>query len=81
MPMLELVQEMIFVNTCVKFCHNRLRNEVCRAVTPLGYVRTNVVRTVRTYARTYVRADPYVPCEGIIKKMKIKTIIILHFDI
>ena len=24
---------MIFVNTCVKFRDNRLRNEVCRAVT------------------------------------------------
>ena len=51
MPMFELVQEMMFVNTCVKFRDNRLRNEVCRAVTPLGHVR----------------ADPYIPCEGIIK--------------
>ena len=31
-------QEMMFLNTCVKFRHNRLRNEVCRAVTPLGHV-------------------------------------------
>ena len=27
-------QEMMFVNTCVKFHDNRLRNEVCRAVMP-----------------------------------------------
>ena len=47
MPMFKLVQEMMFVNKCVKFRHNRLRNEVCRAVTPLGHVRTNV-RTGRS---------------------------------
>ena len=34
MPIFELVQEMMFANTCVKFHDNRLRNEVCRAVTP-----------------------------------------------
>ena len=33
MPIFELVQEMMFVNMCVKFRDNRLRNEVCRAVT------------------------------------------------
>ena len=44
------------MNVCVKFCHNRLRNEVCRTVTPLGHVRT------------YVRADPYIPCDGIINR-------------
>ena len=38
MPIFELVQEIMFVNTCVKFRDNRLRNEVCRAVTPLGHV-------------------------------------------
>ena len=54
MPIFELVQEMIFVNTCAKFRDDWLRNEVCRAVTPLGHV--------------YVWADPYIPCEGIIKK-------------
>ena len=54
MPIFELVQEMMLVNTCVKFHHNRLRDEVCRAVTPLEH------------KRTYVRADPYIPCEGII---------------
>ena len=35
MPIFKLVQEMMFVNTCVKFRDNRLRNEVCRAVTPI----------------------------------------------
>ena len=53
MPIFEFVQEMMFVNTCVKFRDNRLRNEVCRAVAPLGHVRTNV------------QADPYIPWEGI----------------
>ena len=33
MPIFELVQEMMFVNMCVKFHDNRLKNEVCRAVT------------------------------------------------
>ena len=47
MPIFELVQEMMFVNMCVKFCDNQLRNEVCRAVTPLGHVRMNV----RTYGQ------------------------------
>ena len=50
-PMFELVQEMMFVNTCVKFRHNRLRNEVCRAVTPLGHVQTNVHMNMRTNVR------------------------------
>ena len=54
----ELVQEMMCVNTCVKFHSNRLRNEGCRAVTPFEYEQT--------YEHTYVRADPYIPCEGII---------------
>ena len=49
MPMFELVQDMMFVNTCVKFRDNLLRNEVCRAVTPLGHAQTNVL------------ADPYIP--------------------
>ena len=40
--MFELIQEMKFVKTWEKFCDNRLRNEVCRAVTPLGHVRTNI---------------------------------------
>ena len=38
---------MMFVHMCVKFCHNRLRNEACRALTPFqggspllgGYIR------------------------------------------
>ena len=34
MPIFELVQEMIFVNTCVISFDNRFRNEVCRAVMP-----------------------------------------------
>ena len=33
MPIFELVHEMMFVNICVKFRDNRLRNEVCRVVT------------------------------------------------
>ena len=33
MPIFKLLQEM-FVNTCVKFRDNQLRNEVCRAVMP-----------------------------------------------
>ena len=41
------------MNMCVKFRDNRLRNEICRAVTPFQY------------KCTYVRADPYIPCEGI----------------
>ena len=40
--MFKLVQEMMFVNTCVKFRHNRLRNELCRAVMPFQYKRTYV---------------------------------------
>ena len=36
MPVFELVQQMMFVNTCVKFRDNQLRNEVCRAVTLSG---------------------------------------------
>ena len=40
--MSELIQEMMFVNTCVKFRDNQLQNKVCRAVTPLGHVQTNV---------------------------------------
>ena len=32
MPILEIIQGMMFVNTCVKFHDNRLRNEVCRVV-------------------------------------------------
>ena len=55
MPMSELVQEMMFVNTCVKFRDNQLRNEACKVVTPFQY------------EQTYVWADPYIPCEGIIK--------------
>ena len=66
MPMFELIQEMMFVNMCVKFHNNPLRNEVCRAVTPLGHVRTNVRTNVCTYVRTYVQEDPYILCEGII---------------
>ena len=34
MPIFELVQETMFVNMCVKFRDNQLRNEVCRVVTP-----------------------------------------------
>ena len=34
MPISKLVQEMMFVNMCVKFRDNWLRNEVCRALTP-----------------------------------------------
>ena len=41
MPIFELVQEMMFVNTRVKFHDNRFRNEVCRAVTPFEHIRMN----------------------------------------
>ena len=58
MSIFEFIQEMMFVNMCVKFRDNRLRNEVCRAVMLLGHVRMNVCM--------YVRADPYIPSEGII---------------
>ena len=34
MPIFELVQEMMFVNMCVKFRDNQLRNEVSRVVMP-----------------------------------------------
>ena len=33
MPNFEIVQEMVFVNMCVKFRDNWLRNEISRAVT------------------------------------------------
>ena len=64
MPMFELVQEMMFVNTCVKFCHNQLRNELCRAVTPSGQVRTNVrtgrsLFTMRGYNNNNSRLNKY----------------------
>ena len=54
MPILELVQEMMFVNTCVKFRDNGLRNEVCRAMTLFEceqtYVRTGrSLYTLRGY--------------------------------
>ena len=58
MLIFELVQEMMFMNACVKFCDNRLRNEVCREMMPFEYKRTNV--------RMYMRSDLYIPCEGII---------------
>ena len=60
MPIFKLEQEIMFVNTCVKFRNNRLRNEVYRAVTPFEWERT--------YEHTYVGTDPYIPCEGIITK-------------
>ena len=41
-PIFELVQEMMFVNMCVRFRDNWLRNEVCRPVTPFKHVRTNI---------------------------------------
>ena len=62
MAMFELVQKMMFVNTSVKFRDNRLRNEVCRAATPLGHVRTNVcvgrsLYTLRGYNKKEVWAN------------------------
>ena len=59
MPIFELVQEMMFVNMWVKFCDNRLRNEVCRAVTPfqvgtspvLGGLHVTCDANVRTRTR------------------------------
>ena len=47
MPIFELVQEMMFVNTYENFRDNRLRNEVFRAVMPFEHIRTNV-RTGRS---------------------------------
>ena len=59
MPIFKLVQEMMFVNTCVKFRDNWLRNEVCRAVMPfqggrsplLGGLHVTCDAHVRTRAR------------------------------
>ena len=60
MPILKLVQEMMFVNMCVKFRDNRLRNEVRRAVTPfqgdsplLGGLHV----TCDAHVRTRIRDD------------------------
>ena len=50
MAIFELVQEMMFVNTCVNIRDNRLRNEVCRVVMLLGLVRTNVPTGRSLYA-------------------------------
>ena len=69
MPIFELVQEMMFVNTCVKLRDNLLRNEVCRVVAPFEYEQT--------YECTYVRADPCIPCKGIIIIVIIIIIIIV----
>ena len=55
MPIFKLVQGMMFVNECVKFRDNWLRNEVCR----------EQWRHLNMYEQTYVRVDPYIPCEGI----------------
>ena len=61
MPIFELIQEMMFVNTCVKFRDNRLRNEVCRAGTPLQGGRSPLLRglyvTCDAHVRTRIRDD------------------------
>ena len=61
MPIFELVQEMMFVNMCVKFCDNWLRNKVCRAVTAFQGGRSPLVRglhvTCDTHFRTRTRDD------------------------
>ena len=70
MPMFELVKEMLFVNTCVKFRHNRLRNEVYRAVTPLGHVRMNI----RTYGQIPIYpVRVYKKTTGCLSAAKLKT--------
>ena len=61
MPIFKLVQEMMFVNMCVKFHDNRLRIEVCGAVTPfqgssplLGGLHMTRDAHVRTHTRDAV---------------------------
>ena len=60
MPIFKLIQEM-FVNTCVKFCDNRLRNEVCRAVTPFQGGRSPLLGglhvTCDAHVQTHTRDD------------------------
>ena len=55
MPISELVQEMMFVNTCMKLCDNRLRNEVCRSVKPFQGSRSPVLGGL------HVTCDAHVP--------------------
>ena len=55
MPIFKVVQEMMFVNMCLKFWDNRLRNEVCRAVTPFQGGRLHV--TCDDHVRTRTRDD------------------------
>ena len=61
MPIFQLVQEMMFVNMCAKLRHNRLRNEVCRMVTPfqggsplLGGLHVTCDAHFRTHTRDNV---------------------------
>ena len=55
MPIFELVQEMMFVNTCVKFRDNRLRNEVCREVTPFQGQKPPIKGVTRPCSNSYKR--------------------------
>ena len=55
MPIFELVKEMMFMNMCVKFHDNRLRNEVCKAVTPFGHVRKKILYTLRGYNNVAIK--------------------------
>ena len=55
MPIFELVQEMMFVNTCVKFRDNRLKNEVCTAVTPFQGGRSPLLGGLHVTCDAHVR--------------------------
>ena len=60
-PIFELVQEMMFVNTRVKFRDNQLRNEVCRVVTLFQVGRSPLLEglhvTRDAHVRTHTRDD------------------------
>ena len=61
MPIFELVQEMMFVNMCVKFRDNQLRNEVSRVVMPFQGGRIPLLGglhvTYDAHVRTRTRDD------------------------
>ena len=51
--MFKLLQEMMSVNTWVKFRDNRLRNEFCKVVTPFEHVRMNMGTNIHTGRSLY----------------------------
>ena len=59
MLIFEIIQEMIFVNTCVKYRDNWFLNEVCRAVTPF---QGGLYETCDAHVRTCTRDDV---CENV----------------